>query len=509
MNSFRIKPPRGSRINPGDALAPGLIAAYQFNEGFGTKVADTSLPGRTTQSLTAFNGMGWAKTPYGPGVDGGAGGYWQGSLAPAFPGSGRAFTVSMRCMLRSITNSVNSAVVDLNGAAQSFTCQMALVGGIYYAATDSVTWNLTIATPPPLNVWQELTWTSDGINTVRFLVDGVQFGAATVSLTNAALTTITVGRRISQSGESDAIHSRLLIWNRVIPDKQIARLAPDPSRMFRRRFMPLVVSAASTNGTASITEAADTVSGAGTVAAVGTGSITEGADTLSAIDAVADTGTLAVTEAADSPVGIATVAVAATSAIANANDTLAAAASPTLSAAASVTESPDTLSALDAVADVGAAGVTENPDTVVGGAGSDTSGAASIAEGADSLSSLGGVAVAGAFSRTEAADTLSAIDAVADLASLAVTEFPDTLVGASAVAVSGVLAVTENPDSLSAIVFLPLSAMLLLTEHADTVVSAGSSSGSPVAGTITGYMDSSDRITGYMDSSDRITGHLV
>jgi hypothetical protein len=472
MSAFRAKPPKGALLSPGDPLSKGIIAAYLFNEGFGTKVADSSLPGRTTQSLTAFNGMGWAKTPYGPGVDGGAGGYWQGSLAPAFPGSGKAFTVSMRCMLRSITSSVNSAVVELSGAAQSFTCQMALVGGIYYAATDAVTWNLTLpGAPPPLNVWQELTWTSDGINTVRFLVDGVQSASATVTLTNAALTTITVGRRISQSGEADAIHSRLLIWNRVIPDKQIARLAPDPFRMFRRRTSVFKAGAVTTTGTASITEAADTLAGTGTVAVAGTASMTEGADTL---------------------VGAATVAVAGTAAVNEAADTLSAAAVVAITGGAALTEASDTLTCTAVVGVAGTSTIIEAPDTIT---------------------AVGTVAVVGTGSLTEAPDTLAASGSggatPGAIGSATLTESPDTLAGAASVAVVGSASVTEAPDILSGFGSLIAWATATLTERPDTLAASANNGVANVSKPVAGRLGIAPRVTGTLSIISRVTGRLT
>jgi hypothetical protein len=105
-------------------------------------------------------------------------------------------------------------------------------------------------------------------------------------------------------------------------------------------------------GTASITEAADTLSAAGTLAIVGTASVTEAADTVSATGTLAIVGTASITEADDTLVATGEAPAASASegeaTITEQGDALAATGTLAISGALSVTEADDTLAATDA-----------------------------------------------------------------------------------------------------------------------------------------------------------------
>jgi hypothetical protein len=120
-------------------------------------------------------------------------------------------------------------------------------------------------------------------------------------------------------------------------------------------------------GTASITEAADTVSAAGTVALAAAASITEAADTVSSAGTVALSGAAAIAEAADTVSAVGTAALAAVAAITEAADTVSAAGALAIAGAASPTEAADTLDATGAVVGpvTGSAAILEASDTVL------------------------------------------------------------------------------------------------------------------------------------------------
>lgn len=168
------------------------------------------------------------------------------------------------------------------------------------------------------------------------------------------------------------------------------------------------------NGTASITEGADTVSSAGALAIKGSSAITEAADTVSA------TGKLA------------------------------------LSGTAAITEGADTLSSTGKLAIVGSSSITEDADTVAatGTLIAAGTGTASITEGADTLSATGALAIKATASIAEGADTVTATGKVAITGSASITEGADTLnatgTGASLSPITGTASITEDPDILVA-----------------------------------------------------------
>lgn len=163
------------------------------------------------------------------------------------------------------------------------------------------------------------------------------------------------------------------------------------------------------NGSASITEAADTVSFTGALAIKGSASITEAADTVSSAGKLALTGAASITEGAD---------------------TLSAAGRLAIVGAASITEEDDTLSAEgeSQVTGSGSAAITEADDTVSAGGVLTLRGQAAITEASDTVSATGKVAISGSASITEAGDTVSATGKLAIVGSASISEEADTLV---------------------------------------------------------------------------------
>lgn len=174
------------------------------------------------------------------------------------------------------------------------------------------------------------------------------------------------------------------------------------------------VSSGGINGTASITEGADTVSSTGTLAIKGNAGITEAADTVSATGKLALSGTAAITEGADTLSSTGKLAIVGSS---------------------SITEGADTVSATGTLiaAGTGTASITEGADTLSSTGTLAIKGTASIAEGADTVAATGKVALTGSASITEAADTLSA-----------------TGTGASLTPITGTASIVEDPDILVA-----------------------------------------------------------
>ncbi len=167
----------------------------------------------------------------------------------------------------------------------------------------------------------------------------------------------------------------------------------------------------SITGTASITEAGDTVSAASALAIAGAASISEAGDTASSTSTLALAAALASTEAGDTASSTSTLA---------------------LAAALASTEAADTSSATGALAIVGTAAITEAGDTV-------------------SASGVGVVSISGTASITEASDTASSAGTLALAAVASITEAGDTVSGVGALAIRGLVAANENSDTVSAV----------------------------------------------------------
>lgn len=212
-----------------------------------------------------------------------------------------------------------------------------------------------------------------------------------------------------------------------------ATVADHPRVYMPGRSMLVKTAAASgISGTASISEADDTVAATGTVLVSGAASITEAGDTAIGAAGVLISGVLAATQADDTLASTGALAIAAALAVSEADDSLAASgalpivgtlsgvqADDTIVATGvgsslntgslSVTEADDTVSAATTLAIVGVAAVTEAGDAASGAAGLSIGGAASIAEGDDTSAATGALAITGLLSANDNDDTLAGV----------------------------------------------------------------------------------------------------
>lgn len=140
----------------------------------------------------------------------------------------------------------------------------------------------------------------------------------------------------------------------------------------------------------------------------GTASITEANDTLSSTAALAITGTASTTEANDTLSSTAALAIKGAASITEANDTLSATAALAIKGAESTTEADDTLSSAGVLAIKGQAAITEANDSLSSTGTLAINGTASIIEANDALTATGTLAIKGSEGATEADDVLTA-----------------------------------------------------------------------------------------------------
>lgn len=144
------------------------------------------------------------------------------------------------------------------------------------------------------------------------------------------------------------------------------------------------------------------------------------------------TGTASITEAGDTVSAASALAIAGAASISEAGDTASSTSTLALAAALAATEAADTSSTTGALAIVGTAAITEAGDTV-------------------SASGVGVVSISGTASITEASDTASSAGTLALAAVASITEAGDTVSGVGALAIRGLLAANENSDTVSAV----------------------------------------------------------
>lgn len=149
--------------------------------------------------------------------------------------------------------------------------------------------------------------------------------------------------------------------------------------------------------------------------------------------------------------------IAGTASITEAADTVTSSAKLAIKATASVTEAADTSTATGKLAIKATASITEGPDTVSSNGALDIKGTASVTEAADTLTATGvgtPAPIVGTANITEDADTVSASGVLPIYGVASVTEDDDTLASTGTVsaapAITGTASITEAPDTVTA-----------------------------------------------------------
>ena len=207
----------GTIVDNDPAGAPGLVAAYGFNEGSGTAVADQS----TNNNAGVVSGAAW--------VDGKAG------KALSFNGTNALVTINDSTSLRLTGGMTLEAWVNprMGGGWRTILMKEKAPTLSYamYANTDSnqPSLELTLAAATelrgtstvPLNVWTYLAATYDGAQ-LRLYVNGVQ-----VSSLTAAGTIMTSTNPLRIGGNSiwgeyfDGIIDEVRVYNRALTQSEI------------------------------------------------------------------------------------------------------------------------------------------------------------------------------------------------------------------------------------------------------------------------------------------------
>lgn len=281
--------------------------------------------------------------------------------------------------------------------------------------------------------WHSAVGEITAANARQCWLDNAGNGSGTTSLTPGALTKTTIGAQDNGGTIDSNIGHELAdvaVWSGTLTADERAALSSGVSPLLIRPdileiYLPLMrggddyMGAAFTVTNATVADhprvympARPQVFKTAAVSSItGTASITEAGDTVSAASALAIAGAASISEAGDTASSTSTLA---------------------LAAALASTEAADTSSATGALAIVGTAAITEAGDTV-------------------SASGVGVVSISGTASITEASDTASSAGTLALAAVASITEAGDTVSGVGALAIRGLVAANENSDTVSAV----------------------------------------------------------
>jgi hypothetical protein len=224
-------------------------------------------------------------------------------------------------------------------------------------------------------------------------------------------------------------------------------------------------------GTASITEASDTVTTASKLAIVAALSKTEASDTLTSATKLAIVGTASKNEASDTLAGVARNPITAASSIIEASDVVTSAGKLNIKAVLNATEASDTSSSAAHIDIHGYANGIEVGDTLISAAKLNLVASANINEVGDTLSAAGNsqVTIYAVAAVQETGDTANAVSKLLIVGIVSKTEAGDTLTCVAAISIKGAAnVITEASDTSTAVAHNPIAANASITEASDT-----------------------------------------
>jgi hypothetical protein len=164
-----------------------------------------------------------------------------------------------------------------------------------------------------------------------------------------------------------------------------------------------------------------------------------------------------------------------TATLTEANDTVSASGTVALTGSASLTQAANTISATGALPIAGTLTATQEGNTLLaeGEGENDREGAAALTQDDQTVSSQGTISLAATASITQAGNTTTATGAVAIVGSSALTQAANTISAAGALAVKGQAVLTQVSNAISAVGVLTIKAVLDLTQADDVLAAIG------------------------------------
>jgi len=229
-------------------------------------------------------------------------------------------------------------------------------------------------------------------------------------------------------------------------------------------------------GTASITQASDTVSSDSDLYVKASASITQANDTLSSASAVQIKATASINQAADTIASASALQIKAASAQTQAGDTLSSTAEIDLHGAASITQADNTLASASTIQLKAAASITQSDDTLSAVGEIDLVGSSNITQAADSLSSSAALQIKANSSLIQQNDTLSAAGSGSALSPIEgtanITQADNTVSSAAQLLIHGVSSVNQDSNSIVSAAVISIKAQSNITQQNDIVSAA-------------------------------------
>lgn len=212
--------------------------------------------------------------------------------------------------------------------------------------------------------WIHLVNTYDGA-THRLYINGVQQASmARSGSISAPANEINFGRFGSAGLYAACQIADVSVWDRGLTQRAITLLSSRRGILYEPREIFVVRSPGGITGTASITQAANTLSSSGAVQIAGTSAITQADQTVDAAGAAAISGDASITQAAESLSGAGAVAISGDAAISQDNNTIAGAGTVAISGSSGVSQDENAVSAVGAVVIVGTASIAQAANTL-------------------------------------------------------------------------------------------------------------------------------------------------
>lgn len=253
MTAFRSKPVLGSLLNRADPLARGLVAAYLFNEGAGTRANDATGNGNTG-TLTNFAMTGstsnWVGGAFGkcPVLDGTNDYVDCGSSSSLNPTGGLSLSAWVNIVSFTGDNWIVNRDDNVLGRSYTFGFWSGATGKLELQINGAATIRNQGATVA-VNTWTHIAAT--GNPTIGWItyINGVSQGTAAWSAPDSATAATNIGRRtyVGEEGYTEGQIDAVTIHNRALSAHEIRQLYADPFRMWRARRVPVPIRAGTTD----------------------------------------------------------------------------------------------------------------------------------------------------------------------------------------------------------------------------------------------------------------------
>ena len=225
-----ISKPTFPRLQRGQPLARGLVAAWTFHEGSGPSLFDLSGYGNNG---ALQNAPTWAGGNFGSALQ-----FNSGTDAVSITGNLdlSVFSIGLWWKPAGLANwsgPFNNRVAGKNGfqivndqASQPWKPHLTIWNGSAETAQyKASSYSLTV----PASDWHHFVWSYDG-TTAKFYVDAIEQAVSTSAVSGYPSTGIYLSRGYNYvTGPMDAT----LIYNRVLSAQEVQRLYSDPFAMFR------------------------------------------------------------------------------------------------------------------------------------------------------------------------------------------------------------------------------------------------------------------------------------